>query len=233
MADCATEQLCLTSQTTKALFSSASRGCCASDVKLLGTNLPTHTSSSNLSPLPHTTNSNSLSLTDVNHIYVHWVWEGAAQLIGGHHGDVVVDPDGRVVLVEEAGVFSGRVVVRALVHSVGAAGGKWENVWRAICTCLDCAKSPEKRRKEGKKLLPTEEILDPKSGQLMWLFLWVMVVVSLMFSSNVFSACLSHLFQDVLFFLTCLITHKGRECTHAQKKWKEMDAWQSETQWDL
>lgn len=72
-------------------------------------------------PLP-ATKSSTLSLTDVHHIYIHGVWEGAAQCVGGHHRDVVVDPDGRVVLVEEAGVLSGRVVVRTLVHGIRAVG---------------------------------------------------------------------------------------------------------------
>lgn len=60
------------------------------------------------------------SLTDVHHIYVHGVGESAAQCVGGHHSDVVVDPDGCVVLVKEAGVLSSCTVVRTLVHCLRA-----------------------------------------------------------------------------------------------------------------
>lgn len=73
-------------------------------------------------PPPQTSQKRSTnSLTDVHHVYFHGVRVRTAQRVGGHHRDVVVDPDRRVVLVEEAGVLSGCAVVRALVHGVGAA----------------------------------------------------------------------------------------------------------------
>lgn len=166
---CATEQLCLISQ-KKTFFLPASWGWCASDVKLWGTILATlHLFSNPASP--HRTNSNSLFLTDVNHIYVHWVWKGAAQRIGGHNGDVVVDPDGCVILVEEAGVLSGCVVVRAFVHSIWAVGGNWE---RFVRTWLH--KVTRENEKTEKELLSTEGLLDPKSEQLFY-FLSLIVIL--------------------------------------------------------
>lgn len=67
-------------------------------------------------------------LTDIDHVDIHGVGEGAAHSVGGHHGDVVVDPDGRVVLVEEARVLPAREVVGALVHDFGAGDRRsgWE-----------------------------------------------------------------------------------------------------------
>lgn len=77
------------------------------------------------------------SLTYVHHVYIHWVREGAAQSVGGHHGDVVVDPDGRVVLVEEAGVLSCCVVVRTLVHCLWAAreAGEQHGISMTVLYC--------------------------------------------------------------------------------------------------
>lgn len=141
---------CVSVHREKALFLAASWGCCTSGVKLWGTNQATDHSSLN-PPSPHRTSSNSLSLTDVNHIYVHWVWEGWAQRIGGHNSDVVVDPDGCVILVEEAGVLSGGAVVRAFVHSVWAAGGKRERL------AVQNGKGVTENRK---KLWPARETMD-------------------------------------------------------------------------
>lgn len=73
-------------------------------------------------PHPRPKYSSTHLLTDVHHIDIHRVGEGAAQSVGGHHGDVVVDPDGRVILVKEAGVLSSRLVVGTLMHRVRAAG---------------------------------------------------------------------------------------------------------------
>lgn len=85
-----------------------------------------HIYSYELSPLPMPTQPrpkySSIHLTNVHHIYIHRIGEGAAQSVGGHHGDVVVDPDGRVVLVKEAGVLSSCLVVGTLMHCVRAAG---------------------------------------------------------------------------------------------------------------
>lgn len=85
-------------------------------------------------------------LTNVNHIYVHWVWEGAAKRISGHNGDVVVDPDGRVILVEEAGVLPSCMVVWAFVYSIWAAEGKGR--------IFGYAKS---QRRKNNSLLPTKK----------------------------------------------------------------------------
>lgn len=74
-------------------------------------------------------------LTDINHVYIHGVRERSAQCVGGHHSDVVVHPEGCVVLVEEAGVFSSCVVVRTLEHRIRAARDRGEQhlTQRALC----------------------------------------------------------------------------------------------------
>lgn len=65
---------------------------------------------------------------------------GLAQCVGGHHGDVVADPDDGVVLVKEAGVLPGCVVVRTLVHYVRTAREAEERHaitgvrWHCACT---------------------------------------------------------------------------------------------------
>lgn len=72
-------------------------------------------------------NSSTHSLTDVDHVYIHGVGEVASQCVGGHHGDVVVHPDGCIVLVEKAGVFPGCVVVGTFIHRLRATrkSGEW------------------------------------------------------------------------------------------------------------
>lgn len=64
----------------------------------------------------------TLLLTNVDYIYIHRVRGGLAHGVGGDHSDVVVDPDGCIILVKEAGVLTGSVVIRALIHFIRAAG---------------------------------------------------------------------------------------------------------------
>lgn len=60
-------------------------------------------------------------LTNIHHIYIHRVRGGPAQCVGGHNSDVVVDPDGCIILVKEAGVLPGSVVIGAFKHFIRAA----------------------------------------------------------------------------------------------------------------
>lgn len=62
------------------------------------------------------------SLTDIGHIYIGRVREIAAQCVGGHYSDVVVDPEGCVIFVEETGVLPCRVVVWTFIHHLRAGG---------------------------------------------------------------------------------------------------------------
>lgn len=63
-------------------------------------------------------------LTYVHNIDVHGVGKCSSQSVGGHNSDVVVDPNGRVVLVEEAGVLPAREVIGTLVHGVRTGKNK-------------------------------------------------------------------------------------------------------------
>lgn len=65
-------------------------------------------------------------LTNIHHVDIHRVRGGPAKGVGGHHGDVVVDPDGCVILVKEAGVHPSCVVIGAFVHCIRAAREAWE-----------------------------------------------------------------------------------------------------------
>jgi len=78
-----------------------------------------------------------ISLTDVDYINVNRIGEGAAQGVGGHHSDVVIDPNGCIILIEEAGVLSGREVVRTLVHCVRAVReAEEQHVIERVCILL-------------------------------------------------------------------------------------------------
>lgn len=88
-----------------------------------------------------TNKSCTLLLTNVHHIYIHGVRGGPAKRVGGHNSDVVVDPDGCIILVKEAGVLTASVVIRAFIHFIRAAreAGKQHVItYEYACTVLYC-----------------------------------------------------------------------------------------------
>lgn len=76
-------------------------------------------------------------LTDIDDIYVNGIGKCASHRVGSHNGDVVVHPDGRHILAEEARVLAGRFVVRTLEHLLRAVEEK-ENIMQ-LCDFRHCA----------------------------------------------------------------------------------------------